>query len=192
MDQRLIIPKDMRENVLRAIHFGHAGRDAMLREASDVWWPRIHREIVEKARNCSECQKAGKNFKCVNSQKEFRKLPEAKSPNDELSLDFAGPFQNAYKQKKYLLVSVDNNSGWPAAMFFSNPSADKVVEFLLEYIATNGIPKRIRTDPGTVFKGEKFQQFCKDIICPIRDHRGNGKVERMIRILNKRLRTIEK
>ena len=51
MDQRLVIPKDMRENVLRAIHFGHAGRDAMLREASDVWWPRIHREIVEKARN---------------------------------------------------------------------------------------------------------------------------------------------
>ena len=25
MDQRLVIPKDMRENLLRAIHFGHAG-----------------------------------------------------------------------------------------------------------------------------------------------------------------------
>ena len=37
MDQRLVIPKDMRENVLRSIHFEHAGRDAMLREASDVW-----------------------------------------------------------------------------------------------------------------------------------------------------------
>ena len=47
------------------------------------------------------------------------------------------------------------------ARFLPNPSADKVVEFLLEYIATNGSPKRIRTDPGTVFKGEKFQQFVK-------------------------------
>ena len=197
MDQRLVIPKDMRENVLRAIHFGHAGRDAMLREASDVWWPRIHREIVEKARNCAECQKAGKNLKCINSRKEFGKIPEAKNPNDEISIDFAGPFQNAYKQKKYLLVSVDNNSGWPDAMFLPNPSAEKVVEFLLEYIATNGIPKRIRTDPGTVFKGEKFQQFCEEryiqhVICPIRDHRGNGKVERMIRTLNERLRTNRK
>ena len=36
MDQRLVIPKDMRENLLRATHFGHAGRDAMLREAADV------------------------------------------------------------------------------------------------------------------------------------------------------------
>ena len=155
MDQRLVIPKDMRENVLRAIHFGHAGRDAMLREASDVWWPRIHREIVEKARSFAECQKAGKNPKCVSSQKEFEKLPEAKNPNDEISLDFAGPFQNAYKQNNYLQVSVDNNSGWPAAKFLPNPSADKVVKFLLEYIATNGIPKTIRTDPGTVFKREK-------------------------------------
>ena len=38
-------------------------------------------------------------------------------------------------------------------MFLPNPSQDKVVEFLLEYIASNGIPKRIRTDSGTVFKG---------------------------------------
>ena len=197
MDQRLVIPKDMRENVLRAIHFGHAGRDAMIREASGMWWSRIQREIVEKARNCSECQEAGKNFKCVNSQKEFGKLPEAKNPNDEISLNFAGPFQNAYKQKKYLLVSEDNNSGWPAAMLLPNSSGDKVVDFLLEYIATNGIPKRIRTDPGTVFKRENFQQFCKErfiqhVICPIRDHRGNGKVERRIRTLNERLRTNKK
>ena len=82
-------------------------------------------------------------------------------------------------------------------MFLPNPSADKVVDFLLEFKATNGIPKRIRTDPGTVFKGAKFQQFFKErflqhITCPIRDHRGNGKVERMIRTLNERLRTNRK
>ena len=76
-----------------------------------------------------------------------------------------------------------------ASKFLPNPSADKVVEFLLEYIAMNGIPKRIRTDPGTVFKGEKFQQFCKErfiqhINCLIRGHRGKGKVERMLRTLN--------
>ena len=64
---------------------------------------------------------------------------------------------------------------------------------MLEYIAANGLPKRIRTDPGTVFKSEKFKQFCSDnfidhVICPVRDHRGNGKVERMIRTINERLR----
>ena len=180
MDQRLVIPKDMRENLLCAIHFGHAGRDAMLKEAADVWWPRIHREIIEKARKCPECLKAGKNLKCNKSQSEFGKLPETNEPNEEISVDFAGPFQNAIKQKKYLLVSVDNHSGWPNALFLPSPPTDKVIEFLTEYIATNGIPKRIRTDPCTAFKSEKFKQFCekyfiKHMTCPIRDHKGDWK-----------------
>ena len=108
MDNRLVIPKNMRENALRAIHFGHAGRDAMLREAADVWWPRVHREIVEKAKNCVQCQQAGKNLKCLKSQKEIGKIPESTEPNEEIALDFAGPFQNATQKKKYLIVLVDN------------------------------------------------------------------------------------
>ena len=159
--------------------------------------PRIYREIVEKAQKCTECLKAGKNLKCIKSQNEFGKLPETKELNAEISLDFAGPFQNALKQKKDLLVSVDNHSGWPSALFLPNPTTDRVIEFLAEYIATNGIPKRIRTDPGTAFKSEKFKQFCErysieHIICPVRDHRGNGKAERMIRTINERLRTNKK
>ena len=106
----MILISDMREIVLRAIHIGHAGRDTMLREASDVWWPRIHLEIVEKAKDCAEFLKAGKKFYCVKSQKEFGKTPEAKNPNDEILLEFARSFRNAYKQKT-LLVSVDKNSG---------------------------------------------------------------------------------
>ena len=155
MDYRLVIPKDTRENMLRAIHFGHAGRDAMLREASDVWWPRIHCEIVEKARNCNECRLTGKNRKCMKAQNEFGKLPAANQPNEEISLDFAGPFHNANINKKYLLVSVDNHSAWPDALFLPNLTTDEVIEFLLEYIAKNGIPKRFRTDPGKDFKSEK-------------------------------------
>ena len=73
MGNRLVIPKDMRENVVRAIHFGHGGRDAMLREASDIWWPRMHREIVEKAKSCSQCQQAGKILKYLESQNEILK-----------------------------------------------------------------------------------------------------------------------
>ena len=125
MDNCLVIPKDMRDNIMRAIHYGHAGRDSMLREASDIWWPKIHREIVEEAQNCQDCQRAGKNLKCIKTQNEFGKLPETKEPNAELSIDFAGPFQNAQKQKKFLLISVDKNSGWPHAMFLPNPTAEK-------------------------------------------------------------------
>ena len=86
----------------------------------------------------------------------------AKLPNEEISLDFAGPFHNANVKKKYLIVSVDTPSGWPDALFLPNPTTDKVIEFLIEYIAKYGIPKRIRTDPGTVFRSGKFKSFCKE------------------------------
>ena len=51
----------------------------------------------------------------------------------------------------------------------------------------------MRTDPGTVFVSEAFTMFCRQfgiehITCPIRDHRGNGKIERLIRTINERLR----
>ena len=43
------------------------------------------------------------------------------------------------------------------------PPTDKVLDFLEEYIAQSGIPKRIRTDPGTAFKSRKFEELCKKI-----------------------------
>lgn len=61
----------------------------MLREATAIWWPKIHREIVELARNCEKCQQAGKNLKCIQSQKQYGELPEAKIANEEISIDFA-------------------------------------------------------------------------------------------------------
>ena len=41
---------------------------------------------------------------------------------------------------------------------------------------------------------ESFKNFCqqfhiKHVTCPVRDHRGNGKIERLIRTINERLRT---
>ena len=74
-----------------------------------------------------------------------------------------------------------------------NATAENVIEFLSQYIAVDGIPKRIRTVAVTVFKSSKYNQFSeerfiKHVMCPVRDHSGNGKVERMIRAINERLR----
>ena len=93
-----------------------------------------------------------------------------------------------------MLVSVDHYSRWPEVLFLPNPTMKKILKFLHEYIAQNGVPKRIRTDTGTAFKSGKFEEFfrknfIKHITCPVKDHRGNGNVERIIRTLNERLRT---
>ena len=37
------------------------------------------------------------------TKRNWKKKQEAKEPNEEIWIDFAGPFQNAYKQKKTYL-----------------------------------------------------------------------------------------
>ena len=101
-------------------------------------------------------------------------MPDLKEQNEEIALDFAGPFQNANKWKKYLLLSIDHFSGWPDAKILHSPTTKKVIEFLKQSYAQYGVPKKIRTDPGTVFVSEAFTQFCRQlgighITCPLRD-----------------------
>ena len=189
MDERLVVPKTLRPIIMRSLHYGHPGRDAMLATISYVWWPRLHREVVTIARECPQCKESGKNIKTILSQKQIGKLPESKECNQEIAIDFAGPFQNAINAKKYHLVSVDHFSGWPEAKFLSKPTTEKVIEFLKNYITRHGIPQTIRTDPATIFRSRRFKEFCqkrliRHIECPVRDHRANGKIERRNSIRN--------
>ena len=105
MVHRLIMPKDLRDNVLRPTHFNH---NSKLPKAADVEWPQYLREIVGKARNCVECQQAGKKTKSLESQTEIVKVLEGGKSNAEVCLDFLVHFKT-HIWRKYLLVSIDNH-----------------------------------------------------------------------------------
>ena len=65
MDQRLVIPANLRSSIMSSIHYGYPGRDTMLRYVADIWWPKIHREVLNTAKCCEQCSKAGKNVKTL-------------------------------------------------------------------------------------------------------------------------------
>ena len=73
MDERLIIPKLLRPVLIQSLHYGHPGRDSMLKTVSNIWWPHLHREVVGIAKGCQQCQVAGKNIKPL------RRLPDTGS-----------------------------------------------------------------------------------------------------------------
>ena len=163
MDNRLVIPQTYRAMIMCSLLYGHPGRDAMLTMVADFWCLWIHREVTDHARLCHRCLEAGKNLKCIQKQGQVGKLPQVNDMNAEIGLGFAGPFQNAKQRKKR-----------KKATFLHSQTAKKVFEILKRYISCFGVPKTIRTDTWTV--------------CPVRDHRGNGKNERSIRTINERLR----
>ena len=192
-ENRLIIPKDMKQAILNSIHSGHNGRDAMLGSVEEVWWPQINRQIVACAKTYPNCQKAGKNVKTIKKQNEFGKIGKPNQINEEIALDFMGPFTGAPENRKYILVATDHFSAYPTLKFVKSTDIKGVEKFLRENISNNGVPQIIRTDQASVFMGNEFEQLRKEfgirhIVCPTYDHRGNAKVERLIRTINERLR----
>ena len=76
---------------------------------------------------------------------------------------------------------------------FTKTHYQKSFGIFKQYIAQYGVPEKIRTYPSTIFINEAFKKFCNQfciehIICPVRDHKENGKIERLIRTINERLR----
>ena len=75
----------------------------MLTMDANVWWPRLYREVVGLAKNCQQCQVAGKNVKPMLWQKEIGQLPKCTENNQELATNFAGPSLIVANSKKFFL-----------------------------------------------------------------------------------------
>ena len=133
----------------------------MLRCISDIWWPKIHREVITTAKCCDWCNLAVESVILSLEQSQFRRISKSVEPNEEIALDLAGPFQNAEHGKKYLLVAIDNFFLWSDALFLHKPTTRKVINFLKNYISQSDMLDLIRSGPGLVFTTEELKAFCR-------------------------------
>ena len=93
MNERLVVPKIKRPVSKSSFQCGHPGKKSMLATVSNVWWPKVHREVVAIAKNCPRCSEAGKNTKNVLCQKLDGKLPTAQKTTKKLPSLFRGRFR---------------------------------------------------------------------------------------------------
>ena len=66
LDERIAIPKAIKDAVLDDIHSTHPGSFALLSLAQNVWWVYIFRDKLAKASECKACTEIGKNLKSVS------------------------------------------------------------------------------------------------------------------------------
>ena len=161
VDNRIAIPSSLRKAILNHLHRGHPGQEKMVDAASYVWWPKLHRSIIDKAEKCPECTAYGKNIKTLKPRSKWDKIPDPTEPNEELQIDFAGPFNSTSRSKFHILVAVDRYSRFPSALITKSTGANKILKFLTGYMALHGVPKNIRTDQFSSFKSTEYKQFCK-------------------------------
>ena len=152
----------------------------------------MNRSIIQRAEKCPDCTAIGKNLKPIKSHSDWKEIPDPTEPNQEVQLDFAGPFCNGKNAKTYLLVAVDKFSKFPSVFITKSTNAGKVIKFLEGYTSLHGTPKLIKTDQFSSFKSKELENYCKSnnieqAFCPVDDHRANGAVERCIQSIKRRL-----
>ena len=191
-DDRVVIPKQLRQIMLDSIHLTHPGQGGMLEAAKHIWYPYLHRDIVTAAQNCKECRAKGKNLRVISGRKHFTSLDAVVEPNEEIQLDFAEPLPDENNKDVYILVGVDRFSRFPSAKIVANNKADTIIKFMQTHFVNHGVPRNIRCDQAQGFRAKKFMIYCKSkniklIFAPVDDHRSMGMVERLIRTLKTRL-----
>ena len=98
VDNRLAVPEQLRLAVLKRVHRGHPGQEAMLDVSKYLWWPHMHKDIVNRAEECRSCTRYGKNAKYIIPKNATKPLPLLTQPGQEVQLDYAGPLED-YKGK---------------------------------------------------------------------------------------------
>ena len=134
LDERIAIPKSIKDAVLEDIHSTHPGSFAMLSLAQNIWWTYKHRDILAKASECKACTEIDKNLKSVISHRKWAPLPKCIEPNDEIQIDFGGSILIEKGIEQYFITSIDRYSKYPTIEIVNNASGPKVIKFLNKYI----------------------------------------------------------
>ena len=60
VNDRLAVPLQLRQAVLKRIHRAHPGQKAMLEVSQYLWWPLMHKDTVNLAEECRSCTRYDK------------------------------------------------------------------------------------------------------------------------------------
>ena len=133
VDNRIAIPTCLRKSLLARLHRSHAGQLAMVDAAQYIWWPRMHRDIVQLCKDCPQCTKIGKNLKANASLNSTKPSPHLSGPNEELHLDYADPLLDSDGNSIYILVAIDRYCEYPSATITRSTGGRKIIKFLKSY-----------------------------------------------------------
>ena len=173
---QVIIPTDLRQDILNQLHQGHQGIERTRRLAREtVYWPNINKDIEQISKNCYACQE--NQVKQQREPLQPHDIPT--SPWTKLGTDLF-----TFNKEEYLLVT-DYHSKYPIVRKLKDTSSAAVANILSGIFSLFGPPATLISDNGPQFVGRPFQEMCEKwsidhITSSPRYPRSNGLAERMV------------
>ena len=137
LGKKLIIPQEMRQDVLNCIHESHLGIEKCKSRARVVvYWPGMCAAIERMVVKCSVCLK----YQRTNQKEPFvtQKIPH--TPSQKVRADIFELNSNSY------LVVVDYYSKYPELCLLKDKTAGSVITAMKSVYARHGIPDKVTAD----------------------------------------------
>ena len=151
--EQIVIPPDLRGEILEKIHAGHLGLNKSRERAKDaVWWPQITRDIKDMIGKCHFCIE--------------RKPTQIKEPMQTSELP-ARPYQKVgadlltHKSDQFLVVR-DYYSRYIDIAYLPEQNSKTVIAKMKNIFAHHGVPQLLVTDNGSQFACTEFEKFTSD------------------------------
>ena len=174
---RIMVPREMRPEMLQYIHEGSQGKErCLLRARNTVFWPNMTYNIQQLIEKCVICQEYGKSQPLIGTTQELPPFPWH---------TFATHLF-CWKRMDFLIVA-DVFSKHILVRKLPNSTSTALCIELSMIFTELGLPHIIRSDNGPYYNSKEFQQFlqCYSITHKTSspNHpRSNGFVERWLEL----------
>ena len=173
---RIVVPLDLRVDILAKIHSGHQGKTKCLpRARQSVWWPGINKQLEDLVDNCEEC--------CKHRYQPAEPMIPSTLPDYPWQSIATDLF--CWNKSTYLLA-VDYFSRFIEIAKLSTTTSQDVINHLKSMFARHGIPEVVRSDNGPQYSSESFAQFAQNygfvhVTSSPKYPQSNGAAERAVR-----------
>ena len=149
---RVVIPKSLRQAILRILHVGHCGVSGMGSRAREaICWPQMSEAIQRIRDNCDVCRGIAPSQPALPPVQSA--VPEY--PFQQVATDY---FQEG---SWHYFIFVCRYSNWLSVYQAKKGDSKELVTQLRRYMATFGVMDEISSDGATVYTSEEVRKFLK-------------------------------
>ena len=145
----IIVPKEMRPEMLQYVHEGHQGKERChLRARNTVFWPKMTYNVQQLIEKCIICQEHGKSQPIIGTTQELPPFPWHTLATDMFY----------WKRMDFLKVA-DVFSKYIIVRKLPNSTTAAICTELSMIVTELDLPHIIRSDNGLCYNSKEFQQF---------------------------------
>ncbi|XP_062576025.1 uncharacterized protein K02A2.6-like [Saccostrea cucullata] len=150
---KIIIPRDLRRQMMEAVHIGHMGVEKCLRRARDIiFWPRMSADITNMVLECGVCLERRNS----NTKEPLVSHDIPDYPWEAIATDLF-----TWNNQEYLLV-VDYYSRYFEVEKLHKTTSQAVIEKMKKMFSRLGIPRKVVSDNGPQYASQDFSTFAQD------------------------------